>query len=490
MKVQVTKEEGLKRELTIKVPSNDVETKEQAKLQEIAKTIKISGFRPGKVPVNVVKQRHGDAVKGEVLQEIVNDCTTKALDEKKLKPAMQPNIEIKSFETGKDLEYTVNFEMIPDIELKDVDKLKLEKWVTKADKKAVDEALERIAENNKQTKTVETKRAIKKGDVVLLDFDGKVDGERRDGMKGENHELEIGSGQFIPGFEEQLIGKKAGDEVEVKVTFPDPYMSEDLAGKDAVFDVKIHEIREYDTPKVDDEFAKKLGLEDAKDLREKVQEQIEAEYENFSRNRMKRDLLDKLADEYSFDVPETLVKAEFDQIWQQVQREIEAEKARGEEPDVGDEEEMKKEYEEIAERRVRLGLLLSEIGTKNDVQVTREDLNQALISEARKYQGYERQVFEYYQNNPQAMESLKAPIFEDKVVDFIFEKADVKEKEVSLDELTADPDADKTVSKPSGKKKAASSKSTKKSTAKKSDDKKSTAKKETTKKKTASKKSK
>ncbi len=471
MKVQVTKEDGLQRELTISVPSNDIASKEQSKLQEIAKTIKIAGFRPGKVPVNVVKQRHGDAIKGEVLQEVINDTTTKALDDKKLKPAMQPNIEVKTFEDGKDLEYTVSFETIPAIEVKDVSKLKLEKLTTKVSKKEIDEAIERIAANNKATKTVETKRALKKGDIALIDFDGKVDDERRDGMKGEGHELELGSGQFIPGFEEQLIGKKAGDEVAVTVTFPDPYMSEDLAGKEAVFDVKIHEIKEYDAPKIDDEFAKKLGLKDEADLREKIEEQIKSEYDNYSRSRMKRDLLDTLADEYSFEVPASLVKAEFDAIWEQVKRETEAQKAQGQDVEFEDTKETRAEYEDIAVRRVRLGLLLSEIGTKNGVTVSREDLNQALIAEARKYQGYERQVFEYYQNNPQAMESLKAPIFEDKVVDYIFDQASVTEKEVSLDELTQDPDEDKTASKPSGdKKKKAPAK--KKAAAKKSDDKK------------------
>lgn len=467
MKVQVTKEDGLKRELTISVPSNDIATKEQSKLQEIAKTIKVAGFRPGKVPVNVVKQRHGDAVKSEVLQEVINDTTTKALTDKKFKPAMQPNIEIKTFEDGKDLEYTVNFEMIPPIEIKDVSKLKLEKMVTKVSKKEIDDALERIAENNRETKTVESKRALKDGDIALIDFDGQVDGERRPGMKGEGHELELGSGQFIPGFEEQLVGKKAGDEVSVKVTFPDPYMSEDLAGKEAVFDVKIHEIKEYNTPTIDDEFAKKLGLEDEKDLREKIEEQIASEYDNYSRSRMKRDLLDLLADEYDFEVPESLIKAEFNSIWEQVKRETEAQKAQGEEVEFEDTEETRKEYEEIAVRRVRLGLLLSEIGTNNNVTVSREDLNQALIAEARKYQGYERQVFEYYQNNPQAMDSLKAPIFEDKVVDYIFENASITEKEVSVDTLTADPDADKTVAKPSGGKKKTAAKKEKASTEKK-----------------------
>lgn len=464
MNVKVTKEEGLQRELTIKVPASEMASKEEAKLHEIAKTIKVAGFRPGKVPVQVVKQRHGDAVMNEVLQEAVNDSTTKALADHKLKPAMQPNIDIKKFEPGKDLEYTVSFEMIPAIELKPVDKIKLEKLVTKVDDKAIDEAIERIAGSNKATKTVTSKRALKKGDIALIDFDGSVDGEKKPGMKAEGHELELGSGQFIPGFEDQLIGKKAGDEVSVTVTFPDPYTSEELAGKEAVFEVTIHEIKEYEDAKIDDAFAKQLGLKDLAELKERVEEQIQSEYDTYSRSRLKRELLDTLAESYSFDIPESLAKAELESILQQVEQEKQTH---------GDTTELdaaaKKEYEQIAERRVRLGLVLSEIGASENITVSREDLNQALIAEARKYQGYERQVFEYYQNNQQAMESLKAPIFEEKVVDFIFEKADVKEKEVSLEELTQDPDEGKDPSNPAGKKKAEKKKTTtaKKKTTKK-----------------------
>ncbi len=460
MNVKVTKEEGLQRELTIKVPAAEMASKEEAKLHEIAKTIKVSGFRPGKVPVHVVKQRHGDAVTSEVLQEAVNDCTTKALAEHKLKPAMQPNIDVKKFEAGKDLEYTVSFEMIPSVDVKPVDKIKLEKLVTKVDDKAVDEAVSRIASGNKKAVTVDEKRALKKGDVALIDFDGSVDGEKKPGMKGEGHELELGSGQFIPGFEDQLIGKNVGDDVTVNVTFPDPYASADLAGKDAVFEVKIHEIKKYEEPKIDDEFAQGLGLKDLAELKERVKEQIEGEYNSYSRNRLKRELLDILADEYTFEVPASLVKAELDAILQQVEQE---KASQGDASEL--DETAKKEYEDIAERRVRLGLVLSEIGSAQEVTVSREDLNQALMAEARKYQGYERQVFEYYQNNPQAMEGLKAPIFEEKVVDYIFATAQVTEKEVSLDELTADPDADKDASNLKGEAKKAPAK--KKATTKK-----------------------
>ena len=396
MNVKVTKEEGLQRELTIKVPASEMASKEEAKLHEIAKTIKVAGFRPGKVPVQVVKQRHGDAVLNEVLQEAVNDTTTKALADHKLKPAMQPNIDIKKFEPGKDLEYTVSFEMIPAIDVKPVDKIKLEKLVTKVDDKAINEAIERIASSNKSTKTVTTKRALKKGDIALIDFDGSVDGEKKPGMKGEGHELELGSGQFIPGFEDQLIGKKAGDEVSVNVTFPDPYASPDLAGKDAVFEVVIHEIKEQAEAKIDDEFATKLGLKDLAELKERVEEQIQGEYDTYSRSRLKRELLDTLAEAYSFEIPESLAKAEYESILQQVEQE---KQAQGDSTELDDA--AKKEYEAIAERRVRLGLVLSEIGTQEKISVSREDLNQALIAEARKYQGYERQVFEYYQNNQQ-----------------------------------------------------------------------------------------
>lgn len=476
MKVSVAKKDGLNREIKVVVPAKDIKVKVDAKIQELTKTIKIAGFREGKVPANVIEQRHGDAVRGEVLQEIVGDSLNKAMEKESLRPAMQPNIDIEKFEKEGDLEYKATFEILPEMPKVELGKIKLEKLVTKADKKAVDEALERVAEQNQQSVAVKEKRAAKTGDVVLIDFDGSVDGERRDGMKGEGHELELGAGQFIPGFEEQLVGKKAGDDVTVTVTFPDPYMSEDLAGKEAVFECKIHEIKKKETPKLDDEFATKLGLKDLAELKEKIQEQIENEYSSYSRGRMKRDLLDTLEHMYEFEVPESLIKSEFDSIWQQVQREMEAAKARGEEEKV-DEDALKTEYRDIAIRRVRLGLLLSDVGTKNDVKVEQDDINQALIAEARKYPGHEKQVFDYYQKNRQALESMTAPIFEDKVVDFIFDNAKVTEKTVSLEELTADPDADKSVTNPSGgvaKKKAPAKK---KATAKKADTAKTPAKK-------------
>ena len=477
MQVKEVKSEGLNYELEVTVEAKDIDKRVDAKLQQYGKTMKLPGFRPGKVPLDILKQRYGKAVLGEVLEQAVNDSTQKVLSDKSLRPALQPKIEVKEFDEGKDLVYSMSVEVMPDFEVTDLKSISVEKLVAKVEAKAVDESIDRIAEQHGDSEAVD--RAAKKGDVILMDFHGKTadDGVEHPGMHAHDHKLELGSGQFIEGFEDQLLGKKAGDKVEVKVTFPEPYHSDELAGRDAIFDVDVKEIQETKKAKIDDDFAKKLGLEDEKALRKAVEEQIQAEYDQVSRLKLKRSILDSIDENHDFDVPAGMLELEFANIKQQISIE-KPEQVKNGELQLSDEE--TEELNAIAERRVRLGLVLSEVGRTNNVQVTDQEVQRAVITEAQRYPGQEAQVFEYYKNTPQALEALRAPVFEDKVVDFIIELADVKEKSVSVDELTAEEDDDESYleQKKSGSKKSSAKKaSAKKPAAKKSASKKSSTKK-------------
>lgn len=458
MQVNKTKDEKLTKEFDVKVPAKDIDARVDAELLEVGKTVSIQGFRKGKIPLAVLRQRFASRIMGEVLEKVVNDTSKKTLDKEGLKPAMQPKINVKSFDLGKDLEYSMTVDIVPEFKVMDLDKIKLEKPVAKVTDKEVDDALGRISSQNKSSEVIKTARAAKKGDIAVIDFDGKVDGERRDGMKAEGHNLELGSGQFIPGFEEQIIGKKAGDKFDVTVTFPENYGAQELAGKEAVFAIVLHEIRETKSAKLDDEFASKLGMESLDKLKEAISDQIQKEFDNLSRMKLKRALLDLLDDEHKFDVPTGMVDAEFDSVVKQVEQDA---ASRGQEGKIDEDE--KKELREISERRVRLGLVLSDIGTKNNVVVNDQELQRAVIAEAQKYPGQEAQVFEFYKNNPQALEALKAPLFEEKVVDHILEQAKLTEKTVTPEELAHDddhvhgPDCDhdeKPKAKPAAKKKA------------------------------------
>ncbi len=484
MQVKKLKEDGLNHELEITVEAGEISERVDLRLKEVSKTVKLPGFRPGKVPMNMMKQRYGKAVMGEVLESAVNETSQKAMQEQDLTPALQPKIEVKSFDEGKDLVYTMSIEVLPKIEVQDYKGFKLTKQVAKADDKAIDEALERISSFRKTTKAIEGKRASKKGDTVVIDFDGRTadDDVKQPGMASQGHHLELGGGQFIPGFEDQLIGKKAGEKVEVKVTFPEAYGSAELAGRDAIFDVEIHEIREPEDAVIDDEFAKSLGLEDLKALRSAIEEQTNQEYSNQSRMKLKKELLDLLDDAHDFDIPEGMKDMELQNIMHQLKADAQQ---RGVTEEPTDEE--KEELEAIAERRVRLGLVLSEIGKENNIQVADAELQRAVINEAQKYPGQEKEVFDYFAKNRDALESLRAPIYEDKVVDFILELAEVKEKEVSVDDLLAQDEEELKVKKKSSSKKKAPAKkddekaekkaAPKKSSAKKDDEKKPAAKK-------------
>jgi trigger factor len=471
---------GLKRSYEVEISAKDLEKMTNTRLGEIAKTVNLKGFRKGKAPLNVVKAQYGEAIMGEVVEKAVNSESQKLLAEKKIRPAMQPKIEITSFAKGDPLKFKMEVEILPEFEVMDIKKLKLTKPVADVEDAMLEDALQRIAKQNTDTQPVKAKRAAKLGDVTVIDFDGKVDGERRDGMKAEGHNLELGSGMFIPGFEDQLVGKKAGDELQVKVTFPENYGAAELAGKDAVFDVKIHELREAVDAELNDDLAKKLGMEDLDALKNILREQMQSEYGQHSRMKLKRDLLDQLDEGHTFDLPERMIEQEYEMIEKQIEQERHQQMhAEGnhdhdcKESHIDDSE--KEELKDIAKRRVKLGLVLSEIGTKNNVKVGDQDLQQAVMAEARKYPGQEAQVFEFYQKNQQALESLRAPLFEEKVCDYIFELADVKETKVSLDELTAaeDEGTKSAKKKPATKKKA----TPKKETTKKTDAKKPAAKK-------------
>jgi len=434
MNVTETANEGLSRSWRVVVPATEIGENVDRRLTELSKTIKMPGFRPGKVPLSLVKKRYGQSVMGEVLEKTVQDSSSKLLQDNSVRPALEPKIEVVSFAEGSDLEYTMAVETLPEIEPADLSGVKLEKLVAPVEDKAVDEALERIANSNKQFEKVKKARAAKKGDQLVIDFKGSVDGEERPGMSGEDYPLELGAGNFIPGFEDQLIGIKPDETRTITVTFPAEYHAEDLAGKEAKFDVTAKELRGLVKTKLDDEFAKKLGLEDLEALKKIAREQIEGEYSRLGRLKLKRGLMDALAERHDFPVPQGMVDLEFDAIWKQVQPELtDEEKAKPE-------DEVKAEYRQIAERRVRLGLLLSEIGRRNNVEVTREELNRGLIAEARRYPGQEQQVLEAYRDNPRALDALRAPIYEDKVVDHILGTVTVTDRDVTPEELAREDD--------------------------------------------------
>lgn len=457
MQVKQLKQDGLNHELEVTVAAKEINALVDKRLAEVSKSIKMPGFRPGKVPMDLMKKKYGKSVLGEVLETAVNESSMKAIQDNKIKPALQPKIEVTSFDEGKDLVFKMEVEALPEFTVENFKGMKLTKLVTKADDVAIDEALTRIASMRKSSAPIAEARATQSGDIVVFDFHGRTadDNVAHEGMHAHSHHLELGSGQFIPGFEEQLIGKNVGDKVEVKVSFPEEYGAAHLAGRDAIFDCDIHAIHEATAPVIDDEFAKSLGLDDLAALRNAVAEQTNKEFDGHSRLKLKKELLDQLDDAHDFDIPQGMKALELENITRQVQMDSES---RGAAAELTEEE--KEELAIIAERRVRLGLILSEIGNQNKISVADAELQRAVIREAQKYPGQEKQVFDYFSKNRQALESLRAPIYEDKVVDLILESAEITEKTVTVEELTSEDDIE---IKP--KKKAAA----KKSDAKKAD---------------------
>ena len=439
MKIKELKAEGLSHTYAITVPKEDLATKLEAKIKEMQPQVSLKGFRPGKVPVGHIRKMFGQSIMKDVVEETVNETTQKAINDNKIRPAGQPQVDLRAngedvTKGTADLEYQLTVESIPEFEPVDPEKLKFTRLTHEADEKELDEEVAKLGEGQKTYKKKAKTAKAKKGDAVLIDFVGTVDGVAFDGGAMEGHQLVIGSGSFIPGFEDQLIGVKAGDEKDVKVTFPDPYQAADLAGKDAVFATKVIEVQGEQDAVIDDEFAQKFGLADLEALKAAVKDQYSSQLEMQSRMKLKRAILDELDKKHKFDLPPQMVEAEFGNIWTQVQSEKEA--GQLDEDDAKKtEKQLEKDYRKIAERRVRLGLVLAEMGQKQEIQISNEELQQAMIAEARQYPGQEQQVIEFYQKNPQAIAQLRAPIYEEKVVDLIIEKAKVTDKKVTKEAL-------------------------------------------------------
>lgn len=442
MKHVETLNEGLKRAYALTITAQDIEARVTEELKAIAPTVRMPGFRPGKVPANLVRKLHGEALAGEALQKSVQEGVDTLMRSEKLRPAMQPSVALgEGYAHGKDAEVTVELEVLPEFELPSLDNLVLERLTVPADEAAIDEQVQRLLGQMKQFDDAPAKHKAKTGDQVVIDFEGSVDGVPFEGGKGEDMAVEIGSGMLIPGFEDQLIGAKIDEERTLNVTFPEDYQAENLKGKAAQFAIKVKALKVPAEAKADDDFAKQLGLESLEQLRGILKDQAEQELNGLTRTHMKRRLLDQLAASHDFAVPPTMVEAEFAQIWQQLEQEA------VQEPDPeaakAELERDKDDYRGIAERRVRLGLLLSEIGQANGVTVAQQEMNRLIAQAAQQYRPEDRQRFvEYIQQDPLAAAQLRAPLFEDKVVDFLFDKATITDREVTREELEASIEAD------------------------------------------------
>jgi trigger factor len=444
MQVSETLSEGLKREYKVVVDAADMEAKVTDKLTDLAKEAQMPGFRPGKVPVKILRRTYGRQLLGEVLEQTVNEATTETLEKHDLTPAMQPKIEVVSFDEGADLEYTIQLEVMPEFEPMDFASLTLERVVAEMAEGEVDERVGSLAQQFKEFTEAAEGQAAQDGDSVVIDFKGSVDGELFDGGTAEEHSLELGSNSFIPGFEEQLVGVKKDNELAVKVTFPEEYQAENLAGKEAEFAVTVREVKVPLPVSVDDALAEKLGLENLQALKHAVREQSEKDFATISRTKLKRVVLDALAEGHDFEVPPSLVDGEFEQIWNQVVEDLKRQDKTVADLDKS-EEEAKAEYRDIAVRRVRLGLLLSKVGQDNNLTVNQDEVNRVMAEQAQNFPGQEQQIFEFYQSNPEMRAQLEAPIMEDKVVDFIIEMAQVNETKVSVEELMAPGEDDEDV---------------------------------------------
>ena len=447
MNVIETNAEGLRRELKVVVGADELEQRVSSRLDELKGKARIKGFRPGHVPKEHLRKVYGRSVMAEVVQQAVAETSREALSQREERPAFQPKVALPEDEaeinqifagTG-DLAYTLSFEVLPTVELMDLGTIKLERPVAPVTDEDIDEAIKRILATNQNYKPKDG--AAKKADRVTIDFVGKLDGEAFEGGTTEDAPIVLGSGGFIPGFEDGLIGAKAGDERNIEATFPEDYPEAKLAGKTVQFEVKVKEVAAPETPTLDDAFAKSLGAESVADMRETIKARIEQDRAMASRMKVKRGLLDALNEGHTFELPPTLVDNEFQAIWDQVTKDLE--KSKKSFADEGTtEEKAKEDYRDIAARRVRLGLLLSEIGSRNTITVSDEEVNKSLIERIRQFPGQERQVYDFYRNNPEMLAELRAPIYEDKVVDYVLELAKVTEKPVSLEELYADPDGE------------------------------------------------
>ena len=437
IKTVETENEGLKRAFMLTIPAEDIEARVEQEVKRIAPQIRMPGFRPGKVPANLIRKMHGDSLRGEALQGAVQDGVQQLLSQEKIRPALQPQVELDdSYKPGNDAEVRVSLEALPEVGAPQIENLQLDRLTVEPDEAAVDRQIEQLASNNKRWDDAPKKHAAANGNLVVIDFAGEVGGKPFEGGKGDMS-VEIGSGQLIPGFEDQLVGAKAGDTREVKVTFPEDYQAEHLKGKEATFAVTVKAVKTAGETKVDEELAKSLGLQDLDQLRGLIRGQLEQELNGLTRTHMKRQLLDQLAARHDFPVPESMVEAEYQNIIAQLKHEAsheaDAQAALAEIETDAD------EYRKIAERRVRLGLLLSEIGAANGVDITEAEMNRLIMQAASQYQAKDRENFiRYVQQEPMAAAQLRAPLYEDKVVDLLFSRAEISERKATRDELEAD----------------------------------------------------
>ena len=444
MQIVETTNEGLKRAYTVTIAAKDIAARIEGEVKKIAPTVRMPGFRPGKVPANLLKKMHGPSLHQEALNTSIREAMDSLMAKHKLRPAMQPQVSLgDGYEEGKDAEIAVALEVLPTIEAPTLDDLKLEKLIVPVSDAEVDEQVAKLASGSKSFVDAKKGKKAENGDQLIIDFLGKVGGVPFEGGAGQDQALELGAGRFIPGFEEQLVGVKAGDETVITVTFPADYQATELKGKAATFDITVKAVKVAGETKIDEDFAKTLGLESLDQLKGLLRGQLEQETAGQTRTQMKRALLDQLAAGHSFDVPPTMVEAEFDQIWQQLTQEVSNE----EDPVAAmkEIEDEKDDYRAIAVRRVRLGLLLSEIGQANGVEVTSQEMGMLMQQAAQQYRQEDRQRFmEYIQNEPLAAAQLRAPLYEDKVVDFLFDKAEITERTVTKDELQAAIEAEDT----------------------------------------------
>ena len=441
MQITETLADGLKHDFRVVVPADDLRTEIDRKLAEYGAGMRLPGFRPGKAPMKILRQRFGRAVEGEILEATINRGTQQAIEERGLKPAVMPQVDMVSdlengLPAGVDLEYTVSVEALPEIEPIDFGSLELERLEAEPAEETVEEEIGRIAQSAAELAPVEDDRGAVEGDTLTIDFEGKIGGEAFAGGAAEDYEIELGSGEFIPGFEDQLVGVRASESRDVEAVFPEDYNAAHLAGKTAVFSVEIKQVQERRTGDPDDELAKRIGFDDLAALRQGVVDQVKGQYANVSRMIVKRNLFDRLEELHDFPLPESMVDREFESIWSEIEKRLE-------EPD--DEEvregksddELRDEYRKLAERRIRLGLLLAEVGRQNNIEVSQEDLQRAMASQVQRFPGQEKVVLDFYRNNPSALSQFEGPILENKVVDFILELVQVSTRQVSAEELVA-----------------------------------------------------
>ncbi len=434
MKVKEIKSEGLSREYNVTISAKDFTAAVETRLVKISKTVSMAGFRAGKVPFPMIRKKYQANAMSEALDDLLRDSVNDLLKEKDLRPVFTPDVDIKKFEEGKDVEFTVSMEVMPEIELKDFSSIKIQKVTADVPEEEVEKALQYMVDSRRDSVKVEKNRATKKGDIAVIDFVGSIDGVEFKGGKGEAYPLEIGSNSFIPGYEDQLIGKKVGDVVDVKATFPKDYHAKDLAGKEALFVTTIKEIREVKKAEINDEFAKSVGKKSLDELKEEIRNHIAKDYENASRMKLKRSLLDALDKAYKFDVPQKLVDMEYDSIVKQYEiakknNQLDEDEKKKKESD------LLKEYKEIAVRRVKLGLLLAEVGKNANVEVKQDDINKAIAEEAQRYPMQAKAIFDFYLKNKEAIERLRTQVYEEKVIDYVLSKVETKEKKVSVQEL-------------------------------------------------------